>query len=707
MGGDLITVLRTVYGCLQRNVVLFIILFPLLLSAEPVKVACVGNSVTYGLGLANRLDAYPAQLQQLLGDAYRVENFGHSGATLLEDGHNPYRELPAYEKALAFEPDIVVIHLGLNDTDPRNWPKFRDRFTANYIDLIRSFQKVKPNTKVWICRMTPIFSWHPRFKSSTREWYYQLQVEIERVANVTGVPLIDLNTPLYNRPDLFPDALHPMAEGAGIIAQTIYSAVTGNYGGLQLPEIFTNHMVMQRHTPVKFWGTANASTEVVVRFAGKTITTQTGQNGRWAAAFPPMKAGGPYTATIENEGETLNLNDILMGEVWICSGQSNMAFRLQDAATAGEDIARAGNSQLRFFDQKEIAPTAAMAWNESVLTRVNSLDYYQPASWALSDRSTARQFSAIGYYFGKKLQEQLGVPIGLIHNAIGGSPTEAWIDRKTMEHDPMMADFFTSWTNNDFIDSWVRERGMQNIARATENPFQQHPYNPSYLFETTMAPITTFPVAGAIWYQGESNANNVELHEYLLPAMVESWRNAWGYSFPFYYVQLSSMETGRESWGHFRDSQRRMMERIPRSGMAVSSDLGDRTDVHPKKKKEVGERLARLALADSYGMNIKKSGPLFSEVRFDAEKAIVTFSETKKLRTSDNGAVRDAELAGADKIFYPAEAVIRGKHLEISSKKVAVPVFVRYGWSSYTEGNLVNEAGLPASTFSSEYQNAK
>jgi len=691
---------------MQRRYLLILLfyLFSLLLSAEPVKVACVGNSVTYGYQIEDRAYTYPAQLQQLLGDAYRVENFGHSGATLLNKGHNPYRKLPAYEKALAFEPDILVIHLGLNDTDPRNWPKFRDDFTRDYIDLIRSFQQLKPDAKVWICRMTPIFSWHPRFKSSTREWYNQVQEEIERVAKAAGVPLIDLNTPLYNRPDLFPDALHPTAEGAGIIAQTIYSAVTGDFGGLQLPEIFTDHMVMQRNQPVRFWGSANATTQVTVRFAGKTSTTQTDPDGRWEVAFPPMKAGGPYSATIENEETTIRLNDILMGEVWICSGQSNMAFRLRDAATAGEDIPHAANRQLRFFDQKEIAPTHAVAWNDSVLAQVNRLDYYIPATWTLSDSVTAKQFSAVAYYFGQLLQQQLGVPVGLIHNAIGGSPAEAWIDRKTMENDPLMVDFFVNWSNNDFIDGWVRERGMQNMARAKENPFQQHPYKPSYLFETVMAPITGYPLAGAIWYQGESNANNVELHEKLLPAMVQSWRNAWGHDFPFYYVQLSSMEAGRESWGHFRDSQRRLLSVIPNAGMVVSSDLGHRTDVHPNRKKEVGQRLARLALADTYGKNINQSGPLFRAVRFEGEKAIVGFSETKRLHTSDNQAVRDIGLAGEDKIFYPAKAVIKGNRLEVTCDKVPRPAFVRYGWSSFTEGNLVDEAGLPASTFSSEFQ---
>lgn len=611
---------------IKKSILFVLFLIPTLLFAERTKVACVGNSVTYGYKIDDRAFTYPAQLQQLLSNTYRVENFGHSGATLLQKGHNPYRKLKVFEQALAFEPDIVVIHLGLNDTDPRNWPKFRDDFTRDYIDLIRSFQEKNPATKVWICRMTPIFSWHPRFKSSTRVWYEQVQQEIERVAAVTRVPLIDLNRPLYNRPDLFPDALHPTTEGAGIIARTVYGAITGDYGSLQMPEIFTDHMVMQRNRPVKFWGTADAATKVTVCFAGKTSTAQTGHNGKWTVEFPQMKAGGPYNATIENQGRSIRLTDILVGEVWICSGQSNMAFRLQDASTAQKDIPRAANRQLRFFDMKEIAPTVAIEWNDNVLAEVNRLGYYRPAAWALSDSLTARQFSAVAYYFGRMLQEELNVPIGLIQNAIGGSPTEAWIDRRTMERDPLMADFFTNWNSNDFIDGWVRERGMQNIARAKENPLQQHPYKPSYLFE---------------------------------------------------------------------------------AGMVVSSDLGNRTDVHPRQKKEVGERLARWALADSYGKNILKSGPLFREVFFEKEKAVVTFSETKLLRTSDNNAVRNIELAGEDKVFYQAKAMIRANRLEVTCEKVSRPAFVRYGWDSYTEGNLVNEAGLPASTFSSEFQDKK
>lgn len=686
------------------GILVLTLLLPVLLHAEPIKVACIGNSITYGAGITNRLQTYPAQLQKMLGEEYRVENFGHSGATLLRKGHNPYWKLPEFKKALAFKPDIVVIHLGLNDTDPRNWPKFRDEFTADYIDLIHTFQKANPDAKIWICRMTPIFTGHRRFKSSTREWYNQIQQHIERVAEVNNVGLIDLNTPLHNRPDLFPDQLHPTEEGTGIIAKTIYSNVTGDFGGLQLPEIFSDYMVLQRDKPIHFWGNADAKTLVTIHFADKTRQAKTSSDGKWSIQFPAMEAGGPYVATIQNEQKTITLSDILIGEVWICSGQSNMAWPLQHTTSGEDELAQAHNPRLRLFDMKEITATAAIEWNDTILTGVNQLHYFKPTIWKKSDAGLVAQFSAVAYYFGQFIQKELDVPVGLIVNAIGGSPTEAWIDRTTLENDPLFVDFFSNWPESDYIDSWVRERGKQNIARAIDNPYQQHPYKPSYLYASAMAPFTPYYIAGVIWYQGESNANNTELHEKLFPTLVRSWRQARGYDFPFYYAQLSSMEVGRESWGRFRDSQRRLMRQIPYSGMAVTSDIGDRIDVHPRNKKEVGERLACWALADTYNVDIAKSGPLFQSASFSEDAVIVHFAESKELSTSDNKPLATFELAGKDKIYYPAEAIMDGCSVKVKSAHVTQPLFVRYGWNPFSEGNLVNEAGLPASTFSTEFE---
>lgn len=685
---------------------LFVAVFAISSSFAQVKVACVGNSVTYGLGIEDRTKAYPAQLQTMLGDAYDVRNFGHSGATLLKKGHRPYWKQKEFYDALAFAPDIVVIHLGLNDTDPRNWPNFRDEFTRDYISLIDTFKSVNPKAEVMICRMTPIFHTHPRFKSSTRDWFWQVQEAIEIVAKTQNIKLIDLHTPLYNRVHLFPDALHPNAEGAKIITQTVYKAITKDFGELQLASVFSDNMVLQRDKPIKVWGMANPDTEISVRFDKAVLKTKADDNDKWLVTFPQKSADGKkHTLTIENQNKKIVLQNIVIGDVWLCSGQSNMEFRLKSASTGQQDIPLSENSNLRFFDQKAKFGFPAAPYSQEQLETLNQLEYFnENTSWQPSNPATSAEFSAVGYYFGKMLQDSLHIPIGLISNAVGGSPTEAWIDRFTLEHHPRLVDMLYNWSKNDYIQDWCRERAGQNLENA-KDPLQRHPYHPAYLYESSMADLVDFPIAGVIWYQGESNAHNVELHEITFTTLVESWRKAFNDSkLPFYFVQLSSMEVGRETWGHFRDSQRRMLSIIPHSGMAVSSDHGNRTDVHPTNKKPVGERLARWALADTYHFNIVKSGPLFKNATFVNNKVKIEFTNADKLKTSDGGAVKTVELAGADKIFYPADKVhIIGNQLEASTEKVNQPFFIRYGWASFSEGNLVNEADLPASTFSSEF----
>lgn len=669
------------------------------------KVACVGNSVTFGYKIENPEERYPAQLQRMLGNKYEVRKFGHSGATLLKQGHNPYWKLPEFKEALSFKPDIVIIHLGLNDTDPRNWPKFRDHFTKDYISLIDTFKTVNSNAEVYICKMTPVFHTHSRFKSSTRDWYWQIQETIEMVAKSQNVKLIDLHTPLYRRPDLFPDALHPNAEGASIMAKTIYQIISKNFGGVTLASIFSDNMVLQRNKPISFWGSANPDSKISINFNNLSLSTTARYDGTWQIAFPPQKANGdPHTITIGNENDTITLNNVLIGDVWLCSGQSNMVFPLKNASTAAEDIPDSKNKYLRFFDRKGKFGFPPSTYDVKHLSELNKLHYFNGnTSWQESTPTTSSIFSAVGYYFGKILQDSLQIPVGLICNAVGGSPTEAWVDRFTLEHHPRLVDMLYNWSKNDYIDSWVRERAGQNLENA-ENRLQRHPYHPAYLYESGTDDLIRFPITGVIWYQGESNANNVELHEQIFPTLIKSWRKAWkNPSLPFYYVQLSSMGTGRESWGHFRDSQRRFLSFIPHLGMAVSSDCGNPSDVHPANKKTIGARLARWALADTYNFAMVKSGPLFKNVTFTQNKAIVTFSFAEKLKTSDGKSVKSFELAGNDKIFYPADAVIVGKTLEVTSEKVANPIFIRYGWASYSEGNLVNEADLPASTFSSEF----
>ncbi|ULB34899.1 MULTISPECIES: cyclically-permuted mutarotase family protein [Proteiniphilum] len=682
--------------------ILFFLIFGIRIFAGPVKVACVGNSVTFGVGIENQDEKYPAQLQAMLGKEYEVKNFGHSGASLLKNGFRPYWILPEFEEAISYKPDIVIIHLGLNDTDPRSWPKFRDEFVRDYSSLIDTFKTINPGAEVKICRLTPIFTGHKRFKSSTRDWFWQVQDALETVAEINNVALIDLHTPLYRRPDLLPDAVHPTGEGAGIIARTVYGAITQEYGGLRLAPPFSSGMVLQRKQPIVFWGTANGGSEVAVKFNTYKKSAVTGADGKWEIEFPALEAGGPYTAVIENGISKIILKDILIGDVWLCSGQSNMEFILSKAATASEDIPGANFPKIRLLNMQPVAYTNNEAWEEETLEKINRLQYFTMGEWQRCTPETAGNFSAVAYHFGKKIHQETGVPMGLILNATGGSPAEAWIDRLTLERHPRLVDMFQNWNNNDYINSWCRERATKNIE-LSKNSLQRHPYHPAYLYEAGISEITKLNITGVIWYQGESNEHNVELHEVIFPTLVKSWRKAWDREFPFYFVQLSSTATGRETWGHLRDSQRRLSALVPKTGMAVSSDLGDSTDVHPRQKKQIGERLARWALNRTYEItDIVPSGPLFRDLFFDGGEGWLFFEYAEGLHTSDGEPLRSFELAEYPGLFYPATAEVIGNVVRVSSKMVRNPKYVRYGWSSFSDGNLVNGEELPASTFSNE-----
>lgn len=665
-----------------------------------IKVACIGNSITYGYGLPDRAtQSYPVQLQKMLGESYQVENFGKSGATLLNKGHRPYMQQDEYHRAIDFAGDIVVIHLGINDTDPRDWPDYRDFFVKDYIALIDSFRVANPEARIMIARLTPIADRHPRFLSGTRDWHGEIQLAIENVARYAGVQLIDFHKPLYPYPFMLTDAVHPDPEGAFVLAQTVYSAITGDYGGLKMPLLYTDNMVLQREVPLTIQGTANAGDQVTVSIADRQMKTKVGPNGKWSVTLSPLKAGEPYTLKISTNQKVLQYHNVLAGEVWLCSGQSNMEFMLKQASTARLDIPRAADQELRLYDMKARWRTNAVEWETTVLDSLNHLQYYKDTEWKECAPETVSDFSAIAYYFGKMLRDSLKVPVGLICNAVGGSPTEAWIDRTSLEyHFPAI---LKDWTQNDFIQEWVRGRAALNIKKLVNNR-QRHPYEPCYLYESGIRPLEQYPIRGIIWYQGESNAHNWEAHEALFKLLVNAWRKNWNDDcLPFYYVQLSSLD--RPSWPWFRDSQRRMLNEISDIGMAVSSDHGDSLDVHPTCKQPVGERLARWALNKTYLKDIVPSGPLFRSADVRGEKVYLSFDYGQGMRSSDGKSLRCFEVAEFEGIYYPATAEVVGEQVKVYSKEVRNPRYVRYGWQPFTRANLVNRAGLPASTFRAEF----
>jgi len=665
-----------------------------LLPEERTRIACIGNSVTYGVGVAGRdTSAYPAVLQGMLGDKYMVGNFGRSGASLLKKGFRPYFRTEEFASALAFRPDIAVIHLGLNDTDPRAWPDFRDEFIGDYLWLIDTLRSVG-TTEFYIARLSPIFHGHRRFKAGTRDWYWQIQERIEEVARRSGATLIDFYTPLNNRPDLLPDNLHPDKRGAVMLAESVFSAVTGDYGGLQLPQAWSDGMVLQHDRRTRLRGTADRDETVQVSIAGKSYSDVASATGEWEISLDPVQAGGPYELFARTAKDTVIIRDILAGEVWLCSGQSNMEWPAGSSAGWEGIRESVADGNLRIIDFRRRQLGWNVPWDSLTLAQINNLEFFEDGSWMAASAETVKDFSAVAYYFGRKLREELGVPVGLIEMAVGGSPAEAWIERKALELHPQLVDLLYDYRKSEFREPWVRDVMTANL-QLTDNPRQRHPFEPAYLFEAGVSMLAGFPVRGFIWYQGESNANFSELYQTMLPEMVQNWRASWADStLPFYFAQLSSLN--RPSWPEFRDVQRRLASRIPYSGMVVTTDVGHPTDVHPRDKKSVGDRFAFLALRETYRKNsFKKSPEPFEAVR-KGDKVIVSFRHAGKIKTSDGLPVREIEVSLSGDFYEAASATIRGSRIIIES---AAAVSVRYGWKPFSEGNLTGESGLPVPTF--------
>ena len=676
-----------------------VLLLSFAMASQTIKVACVGDSVTFGAGIEDReQNSYPAQLQNLLGSNYEVGNFGYSGATMLKNGHKPYWKQPEFEKSQTFMPNIVIIHLGLNDQGNNNWPKHKDEFEQNYLDMISVYKNLPSKPKVIICKMTPTFSGHHWFEEGMRESFKEIQSQIEVIAQKAQVEVIDLHEPLYRFPEYFPDNLHPSKEGATIIAQKVFGAITGNYGGLKLPILYGENMVLQRNEPIKFNGTANYNDVVTVQLNKKTQKVKADFRGNWQIEFPPMTAGGPYVLKFATSTKAISINKIYLGEVWLASGQSNMGWKVRDMESAATVLKDSMNSHVFLFSMTG-KTLSGEKFTDEELQNSNANAYFENSGWSPATTSNLGDFSAVAYAFAYNLQKKLNVPVGIINNAIGGSPIQSWISRESMEQTHETVDLLNDTRLNPMVDVWVRERIELNMENQAKSKIKaRHPYQPTILFDAGIMPIKDYTIKGVIWYQGESNAEHVGLHSNLFKMLVGDWRNHFSNAeLPFYYVQLSSID--RPNWGWFRDSQRELLE-IPNTGMAVSYDVGNKTDVHPRKKWVVGKRLSNIALHKDYDVNVAFSGPLLDFVNVNDNTLEVHFKYAEGLKSMDNGVVKDVFVAGSDKVFVPAKSKIVNNTLIVWSPDIENPRYVKYGYTSFSDGNLSNASGLPASTFS-------
>ncbi|MCE6991169.1 sialate O-acetylesterase [Dyadobacter sp. CY323] len=468
---------------------------------------------------------------------------------------------------------------------------------------------------------------------------------------------------------------------------------------LTLAPVFSDHMVLQRNKPIAVNGTGTAGSVIKVDFANKILHATADGSGKWKVVFPALKHGGPYVISVSAQAQKIVLKDVLIGDVWLCSGQSNMGFALQDAQTGPEEL-RTGtfNPNLRLLKMGGAISTGNVAWDSATLAKINQYEFFA-GNWKTLNKASAASFSAIAYYFGKKITKEENVPIGLIQVALGGSPTESWIDRSLLKQDQQFAGMLGDWQNSATVMDWCRERAAVNTGNAKSRD-QKHPFQPGYNFQAGIAPLTNFPISGVIWYQGESNVFNVPLHEQLFEMLVKSWRQRWGYEFPFYYVQLSGID--RPNWPEFRNSQRLLLSKIPNSGMAVSYDFGDSLNVHPIRKTEVGERLALLALHDTYKKNVVANGPIPAKAIVNEETITIEFREKEKLGTRDNKPLIGFEIVTVNGKRVSVNASIKGNEVVLNIPKNERIKTILYAYQPFTHANLYNEAGLPAPTFSME-----
>ncbi len=478
---------------------------------------------------------------------------------------------------------------------------------------------------------------------------------------------------------------------------------------IRLPALFSDHAVLQQGRPIPIWGSAEDGEVVTVSFRGAKYET-TADHGKWRLMLPALTPGGPDLLTISGKNK-IELKDVLVGEVWICSGQSNMEFPLRAAVGAAEAIDAAANPKLRLF-------TVPKLKSELPVDDVK-------AAWQESGPQTVTNFSAVAFYFGRDLQKALGVPVGLIHTSWGGSPAEVWVRHGVLENNSAYArDILSAYSNalGNYEAALARFTKAQDEARSDNKPFSQKPpqkpfWKPSELYNGMIAPLLPFAIRGAIWYQGESNASRAKEYRTLFPDMIGNWRQDWGQGdFPFLAVQLAPWDMGRKrsleeitatptesDWAELREAQVNTTRVLPNTGLAVITDVGDKDDIHPRNKAPVGARLALLARGIAYRQKMVFSGPIFRELDLRGSEAIVRFDFAGTGLEARDGDLTGFAVAGPDGKFVWAKARIDGPEtIVVSSPSVPHPVAVRYGWADFPVVNLWNKDGLPASPFRSD-----
>ena len=481
---------------------------------------------------------------------------------------------------------------------------------------------------------------------------------------------------------------------------------------VSLPDVLSDSMVLQRGVGVPVWGRAEPGESVTVSFAGQTKKTTAGTDGRWRVWLDPLRANATAQVLTVSGKNRIELKDVLVGEVWLVAGQSNMQFTLAETREAKEAIAAASHPEIRLFN----------------VSRQVAFKHRPPplATWKATTPESVRDFSAAGYYFAVEIRKELGVPVGIINSSYGGSQAEAWTPVEYLNANPELkatVERTKVWDEErprvkveyaEQIKRWREEADKARAAGARPSPSPPVPdalreYRiASSIYDGMVEPLIPFPVRGAFWYQGESNEARAEQYGTLLPTMIRAWRERWGQGdFPFGIVQLPNYrdpkdEPADEAWSHLREWQRRTARSTKNAGLIVTIDVGEARDIHPKNKLDVGRRMARWALAEVYGRKLTPTGPMFKSMKVGGSKIVLTFEDVGAgLKIRDGDRLQEFAVAGEDRKWHWAEARIVGKdRVEVWSKDVPRPVAARYAFNNNPRRpNLTNDTGLPAAPF--------
>ena len=476
-------------------------------------------------------------------------------------------------------------------------------------------------------------------------------------------------------------------------------------GEVSLPNIFGDHMVLQRDQDNPIWGTASPGEVVSVSISEQNHTTVADRQGKWRLLLSPLQAGGPHTLKIKGQN-TLYFEDVLIGEVWFCSGQSNMEWAVSNINHSEVELATASNPQIRLIT---IAKNGAQIPQDNI-----------EGQWTAATPQSVSNFSAVGFLFGKRLQSALNVPIGLIDNAWGGSAAEAWVPREVLQQNGAFDDYIK--TMDERCSKYTDEIHAKKLSdfKAWEaagkpeprlrwpNDVRNGQHRPANIYNGMLHPLIGYGIKGVIWYQGESNASRSEQYRQLFPLMISTWRDLWKQGdFPFYWAQLTyfqkeATDPNADSWwARLREAQT-MTRSLPNTGEAVIIDVGEGRDIHPRDKQTVADRLVRHALSKDYGFDMASDSPQFTSMELDGNSAIVTFDSVSLagLRAFDVNEVRGFRIAGEDREFFWADAQIIGKNrIKVFSDSVINPVAVRYAWADNPVANLEDRNGLPVTPF--------